>query len=77
MAIRIFPSVHTNPVWVEVADKPVRPSRKSARWCRAAVDVCWQAKLGQIREAEREAAAAAYDEARAFYDAAIAAAEAE
>ena len=77
VAIRIFPSVHTNPVWVEVADKPVRANRRSARWCREAVDVCWKAKVGQIREAERGAAAAAYDEARAFYDAAIAAAEAE
>ena len=62
---------------MEVADKPVRASRRSARWCREAVDVCWRAKVGQIREPERGAAAAAYDEARAFYDAAIAEAEAE
>ena len=66
VAIRIFPSVHTNPVWVEVADKPVRASRRSAQWCREAVDVCWKAKVGQIREAERGAAAAASDAARAF-----------
>jgi hypothetical protein len=33
--------------------------------------------VGQIREPELGAAAAAYDEARAFYDAAIAAAEVE
>jgi hypothetical protein len=64
-------------VWVEVADKPVRASRRSAQWCREAVDVCWKAKVGQIRASERGAAAAAYDEARAFYDAAIAEAEAE
>lgn len=71
VAIRIFPSVHTNPVWVEVAGKPVRASRSSAAWCREAVDVCWEAKRGNIREGEREAAGAAYDEARAYYDAAI------
>jgi hypothetical protein len=69
VAVRIFPSVHTNPVWVEVAGKPVRASRRSAAWCREAVDVCWKAKMGQIREPERAAAKAAYDEARTFYDA--------
>jgi hypothetical protein len=69
VAVRIFPSVHTNPVWVEVAGKPVRASRRSAAWCREAVDVCWNAKMGQIREPERAAAKAAYDEARTFYDA--------
>jgi hypothetical protein len=77
VAIRIFPSVHTNPVWVEVAGKPVRSSRGSARWCREAVDVCWKAKQGNIRDAERGAAAAAYDEARRYYDAAIAEASGE
>jgi hypothetical protein len=77
VAIRIFPSVHTNPVWVEVAGKPVRSSRGSARWCREAVDVCWGAKQGNIRDAERGAAAAAYDEARRYYDAAIAEASGE
>ena len=71
VAVRIFPSVHTNPVWVEVAGKPVRASRGSARWCREAVDVCWEAKRGNIREGERAAAAAAYDQARAYYDAAL------
>ena len=71
MAVRVFPSVHTNPVWVEVAGKPVRKSR-SARWCREAVDVCWNAKVGQIRESERAAARKACDEARRFYDGVIA-----
>ena len=77
VAVRIFPSVHTNPVWVEVAGKPVRASRASAAWCREAVDVCWQAKQGNIRESEREAASAAYDEARAYYDAVLGEATAE
>ena len=77
VAVRVFPSVHTNPVWVEVAGKPVRASRKSAAWCREAVDVCWKAKVGNIREPERAAATAAYDEARRFYEAAIAEATGE
>jgi hypothetical protein len=68
IAVRIFPSVHTNPVFVEVAGKPIRASRKSAEWCRRGVDVCWQAKSPRFRETEREAAKAAYDSARKYYE---------
>jgi hypothetical protein len=68
VAVRILPSVHTNPVFVEIDGKPIRASRKSAEWCRKAVDVCWNSKLGQIRRSERPAAKAAYDSARAYYD---------
>jgi hypothetical protein len=68
LAVRILPSVHTNPIFVEVDGKPIRASKKSAEWCRDAVDVCWNAKRGQIREAERPAAKKAYDEARAMYE---------
>jgi hypothetical protein len=68
IAVRIFPSVHTNPIFVEIGGKPIRASRKSADWCRRAVDVCWQSKEGNIRQRERAAAKEAYDAARAFYD---------
>ncbi|MFN0053619.1 MAG: CehA/McbA family metallohydrolase [Planctomycetales bacterium] len=71
VAVRILPSAHTNPVWVEVAGKPVRASRKSAQWCLDAVDVCWKAKVNQIRESEREAAKGAYDQARGVYAAVL------
>jgi hypothetical protein len=67
VAVRIFPSVHTNPIWVEVAGQPVRASRQSAQWCLDAVDVCWNQKKGNIRESEREAAHKAYDHARETY----------
>ena len=56
VAVRILPSVHTNPIWVEVGGKPVRASKKSIDWCKQAVEVCWNAKKNQIREPEREAA---------------------
>jgi hypothetical protein len=72
IAVRILPSVHTNPVFVEVAGKPIRASRKSAEWCRKAVDVCWNAKVGQIRKSERGDAKAAYDAARNYYERALA-----
>ena len=68
VALRVFPAAHTNPVFVEVDDKPIRASRRSAEWCRRAVDVCWEQKSPKIRPAEREAAAAAYDVARKTYD---------
>ena len=68
VAVRILPSVHTNPVFIEVGEKPIRVNRRSAEWCRKAVDVCWEKKQGQIREAERPAAQAAYDKARKYYD---------
>ena len=73
VAIRIFPTVHTNPIFVVVGDKPIRASRKSAQWCRRkAVDVCWASKSPQISEKERGAAKKAYDEAAAIYEKIIA-----
>lgn len=67
VAIRIFPSCHTNPIFVEVDGKPIRASKRSAQWCLDAVDVCWKQKEPQTRAEEKEAAAAAYDVARAAY----------
>ncbi|WP_240907342.1 CehA/McbA family metallohydrolase [Paludisphaera rhizosphaerae] len=67
IAARIFPSSHTNPVFVLVGDKPIRASKKSAEWCLKSVDQCWKQKSPAIRESEKEAAAQAYDVARATY----------
>ena len=67
VAVRILPSVHTNPVFVQVGDKPIRASRRSAEWCQKAVTVCWEAKQNNIRAEEREAAKLAYDQAEAIY----------
>ncbi len=77
VALRVFPSAHTNPVFVVVGDKPIRASRRSAEWCLEAVDVCWEAKVGGIRETEREAARAAYDAAADAYRAILAESEVE
>jgi hypothetical protein len=68
IAVRILPSVHTNPIFVVVDDQQIRASKKSAEWCRKAVDVCWNSKKGQIREEERAVAKQAYDEAAAVYE---------
>jgi hypothetical protein len=67
VAVRILPSVHTNPIFVHVGGKPIRASKRSAEWCRDAVEVCWKSKQGQIREEDKAAARAAYDEAAAIY----------
>ena len=68
VALRIFPSSHSNPFFVLVDGKPIRASRRSAQWLRDAVDQCWKMKAPQIRESERAAAAAAYDDARRTYE---------
>ena len=68
VALRIYPSVHTNPIYVLVEDKPIRASKRSAQWCRAGVDKCWAMKSSAIRETEIEAAREAYDFARQAYD---------
>ena len=60
-------AAHTNPIFVIVDGKPIRASRRSAEWCLEAVDQCWTQKAVNIRPAEREAAARAYDHARAVY----------
>jgi hypothetical protein len=67
VAVRIFPTSHTNPVFVEVDGKPIRASKRSAQWCLDAVDVCWKRKMPQTRRPEQPAAKAAYDVAREAY----------
>jgi hypothetical protein len=67
VAVRIFPSVHTNPVYVVVGDEPIRASRRSADWCVSAVETCWNAKRNQIRDEDRADAEQAYNEAAAQY----------
>lgn len=77
VAARIFGSSHTNPVFIEVAGKPIRASRRSADWCIKAVDQCWLSKSPLIRSKEKADAKAAYDQARAAYQQALAEAVAE
>jgi hypothetical protein len=67
VALRILPSSHTNPVFIEVNNKPIRASRKSADWCTRSVDQCWTQKAPLIAVPEREAARKAYEHARQVY----------
>ena len=67
VALRLLPSLHSQPIFVEVADRPIRASRRSAQWLHDCVDKLWQVKHGFIRPAERADARAAYDQAQAVY----------
>ncbi len=72
IAARIYPSSHTNPVFVIINDKPIRASRKSAEWCRQGVDQCWSEKSKTYDDRELDDARLAYDHARKVYDRIIA-----
>ncbi len=41
IAVRILPSVHTNPIFVHIDEQPIRANAKSAQWCIDAVKTCW------------------------------------
>ncbi len=67
VAIRILPSMHSNPIFIRVGGQPIRANRRSAQWCLDAVDVCWKEKRKRIRPEEMETAKRAYDEAKEKY----------
>jgi hypothetical protein len=67
VALRHFPQLHTNPVNVLVAGKPIRASRRSAQWCIEVIDLLWKNRERAIAEAERPAARATFDRTLAKY----------
>lgn len=67
IAIRILPSSHTNPVFVEIGAKPIRASAKSAEWCLAGVRQCRKQKARFIHESEKQDFQDAYDHAEQTY----------
>jgi hypothetical protein len=67
VAVRQFPSLHTNPVNVLVAGKPIRASRASAQWAIGCIDQLWRVRGSRIAEPERAEAEKAYEAARAIY----------
>jgi len=77
VALRILPSAHTHPVFALAGGKPVRASRRSARWCGACVDKIWEVKSPFMRESERPSAAEAFAHARRTYEGILKECEAE
>jgi hypothetical protein len=67
IALRILPSGHTHPIFVNVGHKPIRASRRSAQWCLDSIDSLWREKHEGMKHIELAAAAAAYDYARTAY----------
>jgi hypothetical protein len=53
IALRQFPQLHTNPVTVRVAGKPIRASRASAQWCSRCIEQLWRSRARVIAEHER------------------------
>lgn len=66
LSVRIFPSSHTNPIFVIVDGKPIRQKR-SLEWCLKGVDQCWSQKEALIDAKEHDDAVAAYEHARKVY----------
>ncbi len=67
VALRILPSSHSNPIFVLVAGKPVRASKRSVEWCLKGVEQCWSQKQRFIKPAEMEDAKQAYAHALETY----------
>jgi hypothetical protein len=67
VALRILPSAHTNPIFIEVAGQPIRASAKSAEWCLAGVKQCRTQKLRFMGQNEIADFHAAYDHAERTY----------
>jgi hypothetical protein len=67
MALRHFPQMHTNPVNVLVAGKPIRADAQSGQWCLDVIDLLWKNRERAIAPAERADAKAAFERAREKY----------
>jgi hypothetical protein len=67
VALRHFPSLHTNPVNVIVGGKPIRASKQSAQWCLATIDQLWKVRGQGIAPQERQEAEATFQKAREIY----------
>jgi hypothetical protein len=63
VALRQFPQLHTNPVNVIVAGRPIRASRESALWCIEMTELLWKNRENRIAPAEREAARRTFQKA--------------
>ncbi|MBI3861153.1 MAG: CehA/McbA family metallohydrolase [Planctomycetia bacterium] len=67
VALRQFPQLHTNPVNVIVAERPIRASRKSAQWCIACTELLWKNREKNISPSERNAARETFQRALERY----------
>ncbi len=66
VALRLYPSSRTNPIFIIMDGKPIREKR-SLEWCLKGVDQCWSQKEALIDPREHGDAVAAYEHARKVY----------
>ena len=67
LALRQFPQLHTNPVYIEVAEKPMVPQSRSALWCAESVRLLWHNRNRFINDSEKDEARATYKRSLARY----------
>ncbi|MCE9533606.1 MAG: CehA/McbA family metallohydrolase [Planctomycetes bacterium] len=67
VAIRHFPSLHTNPVNVTVAGKPIRASKQSVQWCIGVIEQLWKVRGTGILQSERGEAEKTFEKALEIY----------
>jgi hypothetical protein len=63
VALREFPQLHTNPVNVLVANRPIRASKDSAQWCIETIELLWKNRRNSIAASERDEAKRTFDRA--------------
>jgi hypothetical protein len=68
VALRILPSSQTNPIFLVVGGKPMRPLCRSAQWCLDGVNQCWTQKSPRTSAADLPDTRKAYDHAREVYE---------
>lgn len=68
VAIRHFPELHTNPVNVIVAERPIRASRSSALWCAEGIRNLIETRMRFISKGERAEALKTFEKAIATYE---------
>jgi hypothetical protein len=61
VAVRHFTTMHSNPVNVIVAGKPIRASRRSALWCIGVIEQLWRVRGQGIAPNERDEAKKTFD----------------
>jgi len=68
VALRHFTQMHTNPVNVIVAGKPIRASKKSAQWCIGVIEQLWRVRGNPPPPQKPAIAADEIEEARKKFD---------
>ncbi len=66
VALRVFPSSHTNPIFLIVDGQPIR-SRRSAQWFLSGIDQLWSQKERTYDADEKADARSAYQHAKDVY----------